>query len=198
MQKTFFLSVALLCLCLAILTGCEEPMKLPREVALYIDYNNTTADISHGGYIKKKWDRNKVRLYFADELISDLEENNIRASRHFINTPYRLVINEINAQRNYHTVSKSDSRCSYSQDVSVCRVETFVVATLQKDGVGIASWSFSSSDEEGIRENKGGSANDCPSFSAKTMWLFNLGNLLSNCANQAHEDITQAIYNHEF
>ncbi|OJJ14228.1 hypothetical protein BKI52_43970 [marine bacterium AO1-C] len=186
-------------LLLVALGSCRQGVKLPSEVKLSISKPGHFSRVDQGNYLDG-WNLGNVTDVFKQKLTKYLKRNRVKVEdRGFINTPYRLVINNIIVDQTSSQVHKGGSGGCPLQTVTLDKVEITVNISLEKDGITLDRWVFSESCKERVgRNNFGNDSDDCDNYTACRILFFSLKKIIKRCAKQARMVVSNKIYETAF
>ena len=181
------------------LGSCRQGVKLPSEIRM------TIVEPGHSSYlgagVSVNYRQNSLTPTFKKRLKRFLRRNRVKVEdRDFINTPYRLEINNISSHHGSTTVQRSSGfGCpTYTLDVGEATVSIDI--SLFKDQTLLERWTFSETCTQGINSRKidKDDPDSCERY--RTSWLpyYNFNKMIKRCAKQARVVISKKIYDTAF
>ena len=186
-------------LLLLTLGSCRQGIKLPSEIKVSISGPGSYSRVSQGSYLDG-WNLERATQFFKKKLTKYLKSNRVTIEdREFINSPYRLILNNIVVDEVKTKAFRGGSNgCSW-ETINLAKVDVSINVSLQKDGVEIDKWIFSDTRKERVGRRSGGSdTGSCDDYRACKIVFFSLKKMLKRCARQAQLKVSNRIYETAF
>ncbi|HAS41125.1 MAG TPA: hypothetical protein DCS93_11635 [Microscillaceae bacterium] len=186
-------------LLLLALDSCRQGVKLPSEIKVSISEPGTYSRVSQGSYLAN-WNLDRVTKFFKKKLTKYLKSNRVTIEdREFINSPYRLIINNIIVDQTQTQAFKGGSNGCRLETIHLEKVDVSINVSLQKDGIEIDKWVFSETRKERVRRRSDGDDYDtCDDYHACKITFFSLKKMIKRCARQAQAKVSNRIYKTAF
>lgn len=180
------------------LGSCRQGVKLPSEIKM------TMVEPGHpsfAGVAPRGWYQNDLTPRFKSKLEKFLKRNRVKIEkRDFINTAYRLEINNIRDIKKTTTESHSSGFNCPTFNIDVSNVTVSIDITLWKDQTPLERWTFAETCYQKVNSRKINKEEDdsCLEYCASNLPYYNLKKMIKRCAKQARVVISQKIYDTAF
>ena len=159
----------------------------------------TYSRVSQGSYLAN-WNLDRVTKFFKKKLTKYLKSNRVKIEdREFINSPYRLVINNIVVDQVQTQAFRGGGIGCPLETIHLEKVDISINVSLQKDGIEIDKWVFSDTCKERVgRRNNSSESGSCDEYRACEIVFFSLKKMIKRCARQAQAKVSNRIYKTAF